>query len=165
MSRHQMPTKSKSRPIAAKQPVLPAKTDLRTQFAALCFRGKGSKTEVLLITTRRSGKWALPKGWPMNGRTPSGVAQQEAWEEAGVKGKALDQCLGVYAYKKSTAQGVILPCVALVYPVRVTGLQENWPERGQRRRKWMSTKKAARKVFSPELARILRDFDPQQLRG
>jgi len=165
MSIHRLPSSQPSRPAHAMQPILPTKTDLRTQFAALCFREKGNKTEILLITTRRSGKWVLPKGWPMKGKTPQLVAQQEAWEEAGVKGKVVNLCLGVYSYRKRTAQGVILPCIALIYPVRVDKLQKNWPELGQRRRKWFSPKKAATKVRSPELARALRDFDPRMLRG
>lgn len=150
----------KAKPGTPAQPDLPAKTQLRTQFAALCFRNRGAKTELLLITSRKSAKWILPKGWPMNGQFPTHVAAQEAWEEAGVKGTAIDQCLGLYSYRKNTSYGVTLPCVALIYPVRVKRLENHWPEAGQRRRKWFSPKKAARKVRSPELARVLRDFDP-----
>ncbi|MGH1356427.1 MAG: NUDIX hydrolase [Thalassovita sp.] len=152
-------------PSPAAHPVLPAKTQLRTQFAALCFRNCNKKTEVLLITSRKSGKWILPKGWPMKGRLPTQVAAQEAWEEAGVRGTPIDQCLGLYSYTKNTAYGVTLPCIALIYPVQVDCVKKRWPEVGQRRRKWFSTKKAARKVHSPELARALRDFDPARLKA
>lgn len=146
-------------------PVLPAKTELRTQFAALCYRQSKGQTEVLLITSRKSGKWILPKGWPMKGHVPARVAAQEAWEEAGVKGTPIDHCLGLYSYRKTTAQGVILPCIALIYPVQVNCLKKLWPETGQRRRKWFAPKKAARKVRSRELARVLQDFDPTRLLG
>jgi 8-oxo-dGTP pyrophosphatase MutT (NUDIX family) len=141
------------------------KSDVRTQFAALCFRVVHDKTEILLITSRRSKRWIVPKGWPMDGVTPGEAAMQEAWEEAGVKGKAYERCLGLYSYNKTVERGVMLPCVAMVYPVRVRSLASEFPEAGQRRRKWYTPKKAAAKISEPELAQILRTFDPRLLRG
>ncbi|WP_415921178.1 NUDIX hydrolase [Tateyamaria sp. SN6-1] len=137
------------------------KSDVRTQFAALCYRIKANKVQVLLITSRRSGRWILPKGWPIDGKTPSESAAQEAWEEAGVVGHAEQRPLGLYAYTKITGPEDGLPCVAMVYPVRVKALKKDFPEAGQRKRKWVSRKKAAAMVGEPELARILRDFDPR----
>ena len=46
----------------------------------------------------------------------------------------------------------------------VKSLAQDFPEKKQRRRKWFSPKKAALRVSEPELARILRDFDPRMLR-
>jgi 8-oxo-dGTP pyrophosphatase MutT (NUDIX family) len=138
------------------------KSDMRSQFAALCYRIVKGKPEVLLVTSRRTGRWIVPKGWPMPGRTPAASAAGEAWEEAGVVGKAVDQCLGLFSYQKEH-DGGWLPCVALVYPVEVKSLARRFPERGQRRRKWLSPKKAAARVSEPELARILLDFDPGRL--
>lgn len=135
------------------------KSDVRSQFSALCYRIVEDKPEILLVTSRGSGRWIVPKGWPMDGKTPAQSAAQEAWEEAGVIGKAHEQCLGLYSYNKTMAQGVGLPCVALVYPVRVKKLMKDFPEKGQRRRKWYTPKKASTRVQEPELARILRDFD------
>lgn len=138
------------------------KSDVRSQFSALCFRFRGDKPEILLITSRGSGRWIVPKGWPIDGLTPAESAAQEAWEEAGVTGKAYDRCLGLYSYNK-TVGGAGLPIVTLVYPVRVKSLACNFPEEGQRVRKWYSQKKAASLVAQPELARIIKDFDPKQL--
>ena len=140
------------------------KSDVRTQFAALCYRISKGKTEVLLITSRRTGRWIAPKGWPMDGMTPAECAAQEAWEEAGVVGRAQDRCLGLYSYNKVVAAKADLPCVALIFPVRVKSLSAEYPEAGQRQRKWFPLRKAALLVGEPELARILRDFDPKQLR-
>ncbi|AXI55662.1 hypothetical protein SuNHUV7_25000 (plasmid) [Pseudoseohaeicola sp. NH-UV-7] len=140
------------------------KSDVRTQFAALCYRVKSGKIEVLLITSRGTGRWIVPKGWPMDGQTPAQSAMQEAWEEAGVVGKAYDRCLGLYSYTKVIAPKAGLPCVAMVYPVAVKSLQSDYPEAGERRRKWFSQKKAAQMLQEPELARIVRDFDPKMLR-
>lgn len=140
------------------------KSDVRSQFAALCYRVKKNKSQVLLITTRRSGRWVVPKGWPMDGLTPAECAAREAWEEAGVIGKAHDRCLGLYSYDKVLDSAGSYPCVAMVYPVEVASLAASYPEIAQRRRKWFSPKKAARLVTEPELARILRDFDPRLLK-
>lgn len=138
------------------------KSDVRSQFAALCFRIRRGKPEILLITARGSGRWILPKGWPMDGLTPADSAALEAWQEAGVSGEAFDRCLGLYSYSKSIA-GTGLPIMTMVYPVRVKSLASKFPEAGQRRRKWFSPKKAAKKVAEPELARILKGFDPSRL--
>lgn len=140
------------------------KSDVRSQFAGLCYRVVKNRVEILLITTRRSGRWIVPKGWPMDGMTPAESAAQEAWEEAGVRGHTHDQCLGLFSYNKVLEPKEVLPCVAMVYPIRVKSLENAYPEMNQRRRKWFSRKKAASLVMEPELGRILRDFDPKHLK-
>ena len=142
-----------------------SKTDLRTQFAALCYRITKDKTEILLITSRRSGRWIVPKGWPIAGKTPGETALIEAWEEAGVRGKASEHCIGIFSYLKMTEPKTNLPCLGLVFPVKVKSLAKDYPEAGQRRRKWLRPKKAAARVSEPELAQIIRHFDPKSLRG
>ncbi|WP_306121105.1 NUDIX hydrolase [Roseovarius sp. MMSF_3359] len=138
------------------------KSDVRTQFAALCFRVVDDKTQVLLITSRGTGRWIIPRGWPMDNKTPSEAALTEAWEEAGVKGKALEATLGLYSYTR-TISGEEVPCVAMVYPVKVKSVEDDYPEAGQRDRKWLSPQKAAKRVSEPELARIIKDFDHRKL--
>lgn len=140
------------------------KSDVRTQFAALCYRVVKGKTEVLLITSRRTGRWIVPKGWPMNGKTPAECAATEAWEEAGVVGRPQDRCLGLYSYTKVVAAKADLPCIAMIFPVRVKSMSAEYPEMAQRQRKWFSLRKAALLVGEPELSRILLDFDPKILR-
>ena len=142
-----------------------SKTDLRTQFAALCYRITKDKTEILLITSRRSGRWIVPKGWPIPGKTPGETALTEAWEEAGVRGKASENCIGIFSYLKMTEPKTNLPCLGLIFPVKVKSLAKDFPEVGQRRRKWFRPKKAAARVSEPELAQIIRHFDPKSLRG
>ena len=75
---------------------LAGKRDMRTQFGALCYRIVKNKAQVLLITSRRTKRWVIPKGWPMQGKTPGDSALQEAWEEAGVIGKVTGPCLALY---------------------------------------------------------------------
>ncbi len=137
------------------------KGEVRTQFAALCYRVRQGKVQVLLITSRGAKRWIVPKGWPMDAKTPGAAAAREAWEEAGVRGRVTGGCLGVYSYIKAVDDTAQLPVIAMLYPIEVQMLADKYPEAGQRRRKWMSRKKAAKLVSEPELARMIRDFDPR----
>ena len=137
-----------------------AKTELRTQFAALCFRVERKGLEFLLVTSRGSGRWMLPKGWPIDGLTPAQTASREAFEEAGVEGKPLEICIGHYHYSKDIGSKGTLPCIAAVYPVRVTGMSKKFPEHGERRRIWLKRKKAADTVDDAALKTIIGNFDP-----
>lgn len=136
------------------------KAEVRSQFGALCYRIKDGKVQILLITSRDSGRWIIPKGWPLSGETPAGAAATEAFEEAGVEGKLSDHTLGFYSYEKRI-DSRRLPCVVAVFPIRVKKLLNDFPEQGQRQRKWFSRKKAAECVREPELKRMIRDFDPR----
>ncbi|WP_227271305.1 NUDIX hydrolase [Roseobacter weihaiensis] len=137
------------------------KTDVRSQFAALCYRIRKGKIQVLLITSRTSKRWIVPKGWPMDGKTPSESAAIEAWEEAGVRGRSDGRCIGIFSYSKGMEDQSDLPCLAMVFTVEVKEIADDYPEAGQRERLWVSRKKAARLVDEPELVRILLDFDPR----
>ncbi|MFK7763240.1 MAG: NUDIX hydrolase [Roseobacter sp.] len=137
------------------------KTDVRTQFASLCYRLRKGKLQVLLITSRNTKRWIVPKGWPMDRRTPADCAAIEAWEEAGVRGVSDGRCIGVFSYnKETTAQGE-LPCLAMVFALEVAEQEDDYPECEERERVWVSRKKAAKMVGEPELSRIIRDFDPR----
>ncbi len=153
--------KGKQKPIRLS---LSDKRSVRTQFGALPYRIRDDKVEVLLITSRGTGRWIIPKGWPMDGETPAGAAATEAFEEAGAMGKLSHQVLGFYAYDKGHA-GEKLPCVVAVFPLKVKKLLKDFPEVGQRRRKWVSQKQAAQMVSEPELRQIIKAFDPKVLRG
>lgn len=139
----------------------------RSQYGALCWRMHRGRVEVLLITSRDTGRWVIPKGWPIDGKNPAQSAAQEAWEEAGVRGASQDQALGLYAYDKTRKTKEALPCVVAVYPLRVEALAAQFPERSERRRRWFSADRAARLVAEPELRMILSGLagDPSQLTG
>ena len=139
------------------------KADVRTQFAALCYRVKNDKVQVLLVTSRRTRRWIIPKGWPMDGLTPADSAALEAWEEGGVVGRADQRPLGMFSYNKDVGDDAGLPVAAMVYAVKVKSLATEYPEAQERTRKWVGRRKAAKMVDSPELSRILRDFDPRFL--
>ena len=130
------------------------------QVAALCYRFEKKALRVLLITSRDTGRWVLPKGWMMGGMTAADAAAQEAWEEAGVVGCAADQAVGYFSYDKILPSGDALPCQVAVHAMPVTEIKEKFPEMGQRRRRWVSPKKAAKMVQEPELSKLLLGFAP-----
>ncbi|MDJ1008852.1 MAG: NUDIX hydrolase [Paracoccaceae bacterium] len=136
----------------------------RTQYGGLCWRERNGKLQVLLVTSRRTGRWVIPKGWPEAGERPPAAALREAHEEAGVEGKVAPVCIGVFSYVKHADLDAALPCMVAVYPVKVGRLLGTWPERSERRRKWFSLKKAAAEIGEKELSRLIKGFDPAALR-
>lgn len=128
------------------------------QVAALCTRGAGADKRVLLVTSRDSGRWIIPKGWPIRGLASSQAAVQEAWEEAGVKdGTATPDPIGSYAYDKTMGSGLPVPVETLVYSVDVKhDLATDFPEAGERQRRWVTPNEAANLVDEPQLKSILR---------
>lgn len=139
------------------------KAGVRTQFVALPWRMEGEKLRLCLITSRTNRRWILPKGWPMDGLTPAECAEREAWEEAGLRGKTSDICIGVFSYVKPLDR-MHVPCLGMVFPLKVKSVAGTWPERRERRRRWVSPKKAAKMLAEVELRRIVLALDPQELR-
>lgn len=140
------------------------KRDVRTQFAALCYRIHKDETQILLVTSRERGRWIIPKGWPVEGETPAQAAATEAYEEAGVEGKTFNVCLGLYSYTKIMEGSENLPCAVSVFPVKVKKILQTYPEMDERKRKWFSQKKAVARIREPELRKIIKHFDPNLLR-
>lgn len=131
----------------------------RLQVAALCLRDTDTGREVLLITSRDTGRWILPKGWPIDGLTAPGAALQEAWEEAGVKtGTIADAPLGSYDYDKRLEGGVPVSVEVKVYAVEDVQLTDTYPEVDERNRRWMSPEEAAGLVDEQGLREILRQL-------
>jgi 8-oxo-dGTP pyrophosphatase MutT (NUDIX family) len=129
------------------------------QVAALCWRMHKGQTQMLLITSRGTGRWVLPKGWPITGLTPPAAAAREAWEEAGVEGKVTSLCLGEFLYDKVIPAAAVLSCAVAVYPLRVRALRARYPEAKQRRRAWFNASDAADRVDEPSLQALLRRID------
>ena len=131
----------------------------RTQYAALPWRkGADGAVEMLLITSRESRRWVIPKGWPMKDKKPGPCAAQEAFEEAGVVGAAGRKTLGAYHYDKRLRSGRLQHVRVMVYPLEVREQRDQWPEKGQRDRMWASPADAAGLVDEPELKALLAKF-------
>ncbi|WP_127901764.1 NUDIX hydrolase [Solirhodobacter olei] len=131
------------------------------QVAGLCWRlSSGGKLEVLLVTSRDTGRWILPKGWPIKGLDAANSALREAFEEAGVDGRVASAEIGRFPYVKVMGEDRGFPCEVAVFPIEVRRLRDVFPECDQRRRKWFPIEKAAQKVDEPELAELLLSFTP-----
>lgn len=130
----------------------------RLQIAALFHRGEGDKREFLLITSRDTARWVIPKGWPIRGLNAYETALQEAWDKAGVKDSvANENPVGSYTYQKRTTNGFAIPVEALVYFVAVNEVSKEYPEASEREGKWVSAKTAAQLVDETALQSIFRD--------
>lgn len=128
------------------------------QYGALCFRVQQKTLQILLITSRDTGRWLLPKGWPVDGLSPPEVAAREAWEEGGVVGHITDECVGHLSYTKVLPDLSGVLCTIAVYPLKVASLAKRYPERNQRRRKWVALHKAGAMLQEPEAISLLSAF-------
>lgn len=134
------------------------------QYGAVCFRHIGSEDEVeiLLITSRESRRWVIPKGWPIKKKKPYETAATEAFEEAGVEGNVRKKPIGRYTYLKELQSDVVLPCIVELFQIEVKDLADNFKERDERVLAWGSPDEAARRVREIELKSLLVSFRPQQ---
>lgn len=131
----------------------------RFQVAALCYRHGEAGPEILLITSRETKRWVLPKGWPMQGTDAGGTALEEAWEEAGVKPRgAAPRRIGRYRYDKVLDGGLPMATDVDVYAIEVEKLYDQFPEVDERERRWMSPDDAADAVLEDDLKALLRDL-------
>ena len=128
------------------------------QVAALPWRLEDGERRILMITSRETRRWVIPKGGRMVGKTDPEAAAQEAMEEAGVKGDIDSQSIGVFRYAKGMRDGGVRQCVVSVYPLEVLIQMGVWPEAHQRERRWMTPGEAADLVHEPDLAALMRDF-------
>jgi len=93
---------------------------LLQQYAALPVMGSGDRVQVLLVTSRGTGRWIIPKGHPEKKMKPSEVAAMEAFEEGGVSGTVGKVPLGHYQSAKRLASGTVVPCEVTVFRLDVT---------------------------------------------
>jgi 8-oxo-dGTP pyrophosphatase MutT (NUDIX family) len=129
----------------------------RVQYAALPYRLNGnSRPEVMLVTSRETRRWIIPKGWPQKGKAPHRSAAREAFEEAGVVGAIRRRSIGSFSYEKRLKKGALVECEVLVFALRVKGQNDKWPERKEREVKWLSARAAAKAVREPQLGEIIR---------
>jgi len=138
----------------------------RQQYGAVCFRyiGDTENIEILVISTRDTGRWIVPKGWPMKKKKPYEAAEIEAWEEAGVNGIVHKTPVGRYTYLKFLDDGDIAPTIVDLFQIEVTDQKNVFKENGQRQIAWVAPDEAARRVRELELKSLLVDFTPKAKR-
>jgi 8-oxo-dGTP pyrophosphatase MutT (NUDIX family) len=127
----------------------------RRQYGALPIRTGDQGLEVLLVTSRSSRRWIIPKGWPEKRLAPRVVAAMEAFEEAGVIGRARTHAFRTYRYRKRLKEGKQIACEVEVYLFDVAWQFSDWPERGERELAWFAPAAAAALVEEPGLSKLL----------
>lgn len=118
-----------------------------TIVAAYCYKGKGEKHRIVLVTST-TGRWIIPKGQIEKDLTKKEVALDEAWEEAGIRGKITGKSKDFLIYRG----GLIL---WKIYPVKINSLEDDWPEKKYRKRRLISPSDAARKIDNKDLTKAI----------
>lgn len=127
------------------------------QYGALPFR-LSRELEILLVTSRETGRWVIPKGWPIRLKSRRKVAALEALEEAGVEGRVAREPLGEFDYPKVLRTGENQPCRVTVFAMEVLTQRDAWREQAQRSAQWFGWVEAAAAVQEPGLSQIIADF-------
>ncbi|MGH6735207.1 MAG: NUDIX hydrolase [Methyloceanibacter sp.] len=133
------------------------------QVAALPYVETADGLLVLLITTRRMGRWTIPKGWPKPGLPDTELAAREALEEAGIRGDIGPRPIAQFLYTKRLHLFSWSKCTVDVYPLRARCQALDWREKSSRRLLWIEPDEAAGRVGERGLARILLELDPAKL--
>ncbi|SFK24916.1 NUDIX hydrolase [Methylocapsa palsarum] len=133
---------------------------IRVQYGALPYRfSKSGALEILLVTTRQTKRWIIPKGWPIKGLKPAKSAAREAYEEAGVRGAVKAKAIGIFSYEKRLDEGgITIPCDVKVFPLLVKRQAKTWPESGQRVAQWLEPLAALSLVKEESLRNLLASF-------
>ena len=131
------------------------KAKRRTQYGALPYAVRDGLPQVMLITSRDTGRWIIPKGWPEKKVSPPDLAAREAYEEAGLVGRPKQQPVGQYRYEKRLKSGKCATCDVDVFLLQVERELDEWPEKGQRERRWMTPAQAALLVSEAGLVDLL----------
>lgn len=130
---------------------------LRRQVAALPLRrAPGGLLEFLLVTTRATGRWIIPKGWPSRRLRDCRAAAREAWQEAGVRGRITPLAVGTYRYAKAEFGPQIIE--VSVFVLEVLEVHDKWREQNQRRREWFEANEAIHQIGEPELAELMKNM-------
>jgi len=129
-------------------------TAKRVQYAALPYRmNDRTQPEVMLVTSRETRRWIIPKGWPHKGKAPHRSAAREAFEEAGVVGPSAVSPLGLFHTRSGSRRAGVVACEVLVFALEVKRQSKEWPEKRERKVRWLSAKVGAKTVQDRELER------------
>jgi 8-oxo-dGTP pyrophosphatase MutT (NUDIX family) len=130
----------------------------KIQIGAIPYRHRpDGAVEIMLVTTRETQRWIVPKGWPIRGLKGHEAAAREAMEEAGLVGEVGKKPIGRYTYWKRRTRDFVL-CKVRLYPLAVKDQLASWPEQDQRRSQWFTQADAADLVDEPALGTILREL-------
>jgi 8-oxo-dGTP pyrophosphatase MutT (NUDIX family) len=133
---------------------------MRRQVAALPWRRGPEGLEIMLVTSRETRRWVIPKGGLMAGLTDAEAAAQEALEEAGIEGEIAAEAIGEFRYLKVLKRRAPRWYRVSVHPLRVERELDTWDEAHERDRAWFGRETAADLVAEPDLRDLIRAFQP-----
>jgi len=156
----ELKAKKKTAPRSGKKPSNKTDRAIRVQYGVLPYRFTDTNSlEVLLVTTRQTRRWIIPKGWPIKGLKPPRSAAREAYEEAGIRGTVGAKSIGVFSYEKGLdANGGTVPCEVRVFPMIVKRQLDTWPEAHEREARWFESTKALSVTKEKGLRQLIESF-------
>lgn len=125
------------------------------QTGVICLREGPEGYEVLLVRTLDTGRWIIPKGWPMDGKTLAEAAEIEAWEEAGAKGRMMPEEFARIPSNKRRNGGLEVPTDLAIFVMTGTELLDDYPEAGKRERRMWPIDLAARRADVDALGEVI----------
>jgi 8-oxo-dGTP pyrophosphatase MutT (NUDIX family) len=133
---------------------------VRIQYGALPYRfAETGALQILLVTSRNTHRWIIPKGWPTRGMKPARSAAREAYEEAGVRGDVGAKAIGAFNYDKQLdGERGAIPCEVRVFPLLVKRQARTWPEADERESRWLNIDEAAVIVDDAGLCLLIQSF-------
>jgi 8-oxo-dGTP pyrophosphatase MutT (NUDIX family) len=130
----------------------------RLQYGVIPYRRGKGRIEIMLITSRNTRRWIVPKGWPLARKPSREVARLEALEEAGLEGTIGKRAVGSFHYHKRLKDGSVVLCRVAVFAFEVGRELENWLESNERQRRWFDAQRAIKLVREPELKALIGAF-------
>jgi len=125
----------------------------------------GAPIEIMLVTSRQTRRWIIPKGNVDYGMSPHAAAAREAEEEAGVRGDISHDPLGSFTYQKRIVSSLCVTAKVVVFPLAVREVMDEWKESDWRRRKWFAIDDLASAIQEPGLREIISSFAAGMLGG
>ncbi|MFL2781297.1 MAG: NUDIX hydrolase [Rhodospirillales bacterium] len=132
------------------------------QVGCLCYKWVDKKLKVLIITSRTTKRWIIPKGWMQPKLGASGSAAVEAWEEAGVLGICDKKKFGDFKNIKILKDGYPLECIVDVFLMKTITQKAEFPEKDERTVKWIDPEDAASFIRNKSLIHLLKNFDAKK---
>jgi 8-oxo-dGTP pyrophosphatase MutT (NUDIX family) len=142
---------------AARTMAVPTPSDqqAKRQYGVIPYRRANDGIEIMLITSRKTRRWIVPKGWPISRKPSREVARLEALEEAGLEGTIGKRPFGYFHYPKRLRDGSVVVCRVDVFALEVGRQRETWPECSERKRRWFESRRAIELVRERELKTLI----------
>ena len=110
-----------------------------------------------IVTSRRTGRWILPKGNVDPGMSSREAAEQEALEEAGLVGTAAPEPIAIFRAPKIRPP-LIWTIEIAYYPMRIDEVLDDWIEADLRGRRFVTLTAARELLWQPEVIALAERF-------